>query len=88
VVTLYIELRSTLLYSLFVWFRCHSLLSPWSSDDDEPDPEDDEKVISELESDSEPFRRRASRLATRNRNRTARRGVTANGSAAAAAETE
>jgi hypothetical protein len=59
VVTLYIELRSTLLYSLFVWFRCHSLLSPSSSDDDEPDPEDDEKVISELESDSEPFRRRA-----------------------------
>jgi hypothetical protein len=88
VVTLYIELRSTLLYSLFVWFRCHSLLSPSSSDDDEPDPEDDEKVISELESDSEPFRRRAKRLATRNRNRAARRGVTANGSAAAAAETE
>ena len=75
-----------------LFHRRHSLLSPGSSDDEEADPEDDELASDSLESDPEPptpqFRVfRAFRLAARNRNRAARRGVTANGSAAAAAET-
>jgi hypothetical protein len=77
-------------------YVCHSLLSPPSSDD-APDPEASvaEVAESELESDDpEPpfdesaFRAfRAFRLAARRRQRAARRGVTANGSATAAAET-
>lgn len=74
------------------YYVCHSLRSPPRSDPEESVAALESELESELESDDpEPPRAfrafRAFRLAARSSTRAARRGVTANGSATAAAET-